>query len=106
MSDRQTPPSQIDLHASIVESDGTVRPVDVRPMQYWKNAASATRGAQCRDDQLAGVGNSQQPARGEPRCGVLSGASQAGDTHCLGNGQTSNPVLAAQQQRRTLNGGW
>lgn len=67
---------------------------------------SATRGAQYRDDQLAGVDNSQQPARGEPRRGGQSGWRQADDTHCLGNGQSPNPVLAAQQQRRTLNGGW
>lgn len=84
MSDRQTP----------------------NPQTNTEHAASAARGAKFRDDQLAGVGNSQQLARGEPRCGGQSGAAQADDTHCLGNGQSSNPVLAAQQQRRTLNGGW
>lgn len=67
---------------------------------------SATRGAQYRDDQLAGVDNSQQPARGEPRRGGQSGCSQAGDTHHLGNGHHFNPVRALQESRRTLNGGW
>lgn len=84
---------------------GDLRLYDI-PVALDEYAGSATRGAQYRDDQLAGVDNSQQPARGEPRCGGQTGYSQAGVTHCLGNGQSLNPVLAAQQQCRTLNGGW
>lgn len=54
---------------------------------------SATRGAQYRGDQLAGVDNSQQPARGEPRCGGQSGCRQADDTHHLGNGRFIKPRI-------------
>ncbi|KIQ21557.1 hypothetical protein RT95_20640 [Xanthomonas campestris] len=61
----------------------------LRAAEVWPGSNSAIRGAQYRDDQLAGVDNSQQPARGEPRCGGQSGLNQAGDTHYLGNGQPS-----------------
>ena len=67
---------------------GDFRLYDI-PVVLDEHAGSATRGAQYRGDQLAGVDNSQQPARGEPRCGGQSGVNQAGDTHYLGNGRPS-----------------
>jgi hypothetical protein len=67
-----------DAHTSIARADGSVGGIDPRPSAYWLNgteqASTATPGRyEYRGDQLAGVGNSQQPVSGEPRCGGLAG---------------------------------
>lgn len=97
MSDRQTPESRLhaltDLHASIVRADGSVGGIDTRPIPGWQNHdGSAARGAQYRDDQPAGVDNSQQAAQG---CRVAAGASgRRADTCPLGTADVSlHPVF-------------
>ncbi|MBE5272128.1 hypothetical protein [Stenotrophomonas sp. B2] len=84
MSDRQTPSTMELLHASIVRPDGTVPAVDRSPSPWWRNSQVATRGAY-RDDQHAGVDNSVQPTRGEPRCGGHGDLPLHGDVHAPGN---------------------
>lgn len=87
MSDRQTPESRLhaltDPHASIVGADGSVRPIDTRPIPGWQNhAGGATRGVkEYRGDQHAGVDNSVQAAQG---CRVAAGVSDGADLCTLG----------------------
>lgn len=93
MSDRQTPESRLhamtDLHASIVRADGSVGGIDTQPIAGWQNHdGSAARGAQYRDDQPAGVDNSQQAAQG---CRVAAGGSD-GLTDTCPLGTADSPV--------------
>lgn len=87
MSDRQTPESRVhaltDPHASIVGADGSVRPINTRPIPGWQNhAGGATRGVkEYRGDQHAGVDNSVQAAQG---CRVAAGVSDGADLCTLG----------------------
>lgn len=87
MSDRQTPESRLhaltDPHASIVGADGSVSPIDTRPIPGWQNhAGGATRGVkEYRGDQHAGVDNSVQAAQG---CRVAAGVSDGADLCTLG----------------------
>lgn len=92
MSDRQTLSTMELLHASIVRPDGTVPAIDRSPSPWWRNSQEATRG-EYRDDQHAGVDNSVQPTRGEPRCGGHGDLPLHGDVHAPGNRQ---PLPGAQ----------
>ncbi|RRU74140.1 hypothetical protein [Stenotrophomonas maltophilia] len=89
MSDRQTLSTMELLHASIVRPDGTVPAIDRSPSPWWRNSQEATRG-EYRDDQHAGVDNSVQPTRGEPRCGGHGDLPLHGDVHAPGNRQPSD----------------
>jgi len=92
MSDRQTPESRLhaltDPHASIVGADGSVRPINTRPIPGWQNhAGGATRGVkEYRGDQHAGVDNSVQAAQG---CRVAAGVSDGADLCTLGTADVS-----------------
>lgn len=96
MSDRQTPDTRLhaltDPHASIVQADGSVRPISTQPIPGWQNHdGSATRGAQYRDDQPAGVDNSQQAAQGSRVAAGVTG--RRADTCTLGTADSpSHPI--------------
>lgn len=102
MSDRQTPESRLhtltDPHASIVGADGSVRPIDTRPIPGWQNnAGGATRGVkEYRGDQHAGVDNSVQAAQG---CRVAAGVSDGADLCTLGTADSPSAMKEEDKVR-------
>lgn len=61
----------------------------LRTGEVWPGQKGAARGAaEYRDGQHAGVANSMQPTRGEPRSGGQAACKPFGDTPAPGNRQT------------------